>query len=158
MKRDDRENQDNDDFDQQKDDFKKSKYIEAKIRLQQDAWDDQMQAYMLRQKVFFSHIEKCVNDYDPIYPDRKLKMNDALFFLYDKNGRRWCFNLITLWPKFEATNSYDIERLYSHHGNILLSTLDTKETEFHITIRQFVYLKKSYYKYAHNIDWNPTFL
>jgi hypothetical protein len=123
-----------------------------------DAAQDQMKAYAMRQKSFYSYIGECQNNYDPIFPDRKLKMNDALYFLHDKNQRRWCFNLVTLWPKFEATNSYDIEKLYRDYGNIILTILDTKETEFQINIQVFVRLKKTYYKYAHNIDWNPQFI
>lgn len=116
---------------------------------------DQLQSYSMRQKLFHSKFSECKNETDPIFPDRKLKMNDALFFLYDKNNKKWCFNLVTLWPKFEATNSYDIEKLYRDYGNIILTILDTKDAEFIITIKDFVMLKHDFYKYAHNIEWRP---
>ena len=154
MKREERNNDENPDRsdpwkrDKQNNDKSKKKDINVSI-------GDQMKAYSSRQKMFSYNIEKCENKYDPMHPDRRLKMNDALFFLKDKKGKVWCFNLITLWPKFEVANSYDVEGIYRHYGNVLLTVIDTKETEFEISIEIFVRLKKAYYKYAHNIVWNP---
>ena len=159
MKREERNNDDGFDANDRNDPWKKGKqtYKNQSAKMSETA-NDQFEAYKLRQKTFEYHIKECVNKYDPIYPDRRLKLNDALYLLYDKNGKKWCFNLITLWPKFEVTNSYDIEGIYRHFGNIIMTLLDTKDAEFEITVKVFINIKKAYYKYAHNIDWNPKFV
>lgn len=116
----------------------------------------QAQDYINKQRNNYEILRTCVNNFDPLFPDRPLNLNAPIVLLFDNDNKKWCFNLLTLWNKIKDSMYYDIVSLKNVHGfDYTLCSFVAANEQFNISIRMFDILKIRYLHYYHGVVVNP---
>ena len=155
MKREERGEEESDDFSQ----IKKHKYEQEKWTIPTQSNVQKPLALNPPGQQLFEYRERmnilnsCYNKVDPLNPAVKLNTSYPLVYLYDTMQNKWCFNLITLWNNVEGYLNYDLKSMFDNFGkDYVMTEIRTPTAIFRITIPIFYNIKKSFFKYAHQID------
>lgn len=119
-------------------------------------FNTQAQDYINKQRNNYMVTKNCGNEFDPLFPEKRLNLNSPIVFIFDNRNVKWCFNLITLWNKIKDSMYYDVLGLSRMYGfDHILCSFRTDQAEFNISIRMFDILKIKFFRYYHGVDLNP---